>query len=149
MDVIEILSKLVSFNTIEDLENDDAINWIEKYLNDNGFKCKRITDDSTKKQCLIAQIGEEPILGFSGHLDTVNYNQGWNTNPFKLEIIDNKAYGLGACDMKSGIAAFLKACSLIDNKNLKNGIKIYFTFDEEINFDGIKLLNSINEQFPK
>ncbi len=51
--------------------------------------------------------------------------------------------------MKGGIAAFLKAATSINRKKLKNGIKLYFTFDEEINFGGIKLLNRNNEKFPK
>lgn len=51
--------------------------------------------------------------------------------------------------MKSGIAAFLKACSLINENQLKNGIKLYFTYDEEINFKGIELLTNSGESFPK
>lgn len=74
---------------------------------------------------------------------------GWNTPPLKLVTDEKYAYGLGVCDMKGGISAFLKACSSINKSKLKNGIKLYFTFDEEIDFEGIKLLTKNNEEFPK
>ena len=44
---------------------------------------------------------------------------GWNTPPLKLVTDEKYAYGLGVCDMKGGIAAFLKACSSIDKAKLK------------------------------
>ena len=33
----------------------------------------------------------------------------WKTNPFKATIKNEKIYGLGACDMKGGIAGALSA----------------------------------------
>lgn len=44
----------------------------------------------------------------------------------------------GSCDMKSGIAAIISAVSKVDWSKLKKGIKLYFTYDEEIEFSGIK-----------
>ena len=149
MEVIKILKKLVSYNTIEDKQNKEIIEWIKMYLGRYGFKCKTIMDKNTKKRCLIAQIGKNPILAFSGHLDTVNATDEWNSNPFKMKIENGKAYGLGVCDMKGGIAAVLRACSSIDKKKLKHGLKLFFTFDEEINFGGIKLLCESKEEIPK
>lgn len=149
MEVIKILKKLVSFNTIEDAQNNDIIEWIEQYLTKYSFKCKKISDKESKRKCLVAQLGKKPIIAFSGHLDTVNATEGWESNPLKLKIEDNKAYGLGVCDMKGGIAAFLKACTSIEQSKLKKGIKLYFTFDEEINFAGINLLIKNKEIFPK
>ena len=34
-------------------------------------------------------IGEEYILGFLGHTDTVEYINGWNNNPFELTKKEN------------------------------------------------------------
>ena len=53
-------------------------------------------------------------MGFLGHTDTVEYIDGWNSNPFELTLKDEKLYGLGVCDMKGGIAAMLAAVSQID-----------------------------------
>lgn len=55
----------------------------------------------------------------------------------------------GVCDMKGGIAAFLKAITSIDYSKLKSGLKLYLTFDEEIGFNGIKSLLKTNEDIPK
>ena len=52
---------------------------------------------------LIAEIegilGEGPNL-LNGHLDTVPLGSGWTYPPLGGEIIENRLYGRGACDMK-------------------------------------------------
>ena len=70
-------------------------------------------------------------------------------NPFELTKIDNRLYGLGACDMKGGIAAILDAVSKIDFSKLKYGMKLYFTYDEEIGFSGIYDIVNSKEKFPE
>ncbi len=140
---MNILKDLVSLNTIQDKENQSFLNYIEEFLTKLQFKTIR------KEKYLIMSTGKEPKLGFIGHSDTVNYIEGWNTNPFELTKKDNKLYGLGACDMKGGIAAFLQALTETDLKSLNNGIKIYITYDEEIAFEGIKKIIETNENFPE
>lgn len=139
----KILKNLVAFNTIKDLSNKEMINYIEKYLKNLGFKTEY------KGKYLIMAIGDNYKIGFLGHTDTVEYIEGWNTtNPFELTKIDNKLYGLGSCDMKGGIAAILDAVSKIDFTKLKYGMKLYFTYDEEIGFSGIYDILKTNEKFP-
>ena len=53
-------------------------------------------------------------LGFLGHTDTVDANDDWQYEKFNLTKIDNKIYGLGVCDMKSGISAMISAISQIN-----------------------------------
>ena len=74
-DVVEILKKLVSFNTINDLENYEIVEWIKNFLCNFGFDCTEIINKKNNKKCLIAQIGDNCNLGFSGHLDTVNIDK--------------------------------------------------------------------------
>lgn len=93
-------------------------------------------------------IGNKPKIGFLGHTDTVNYSSSWNTNPFKLIKIDNKLYGLGICDMKGSIAALLEVVHEIDFQKLKYGMKLYFTYDEEISFNGIYDILKKSSEFP-
>ena len=139
----KILKDLISFNTIKDKQNNEIINYIEKYLLDLNFKTEY------KGKNLIMSIGENPKLGFLGHTDTVEYIDGWNTNPFELTNIEGKLYGLGACDMKGGVAAMLQAVAEIDFTKLKNGMKLYFTYDEEIGFGGIYDIVNNKEKFPE
>lgn len=143
MEKYQILKELVKFNTIKDYDNEKIINYIEKLLTEKGFK----TDAKGKN--LIMSYGENPTFGFLGHTDTVEYIDGWNTNPFDLVENDNNLYGLGVCDMKGGISAILDAILSTKLEEIKNGIKLYFTYDEERNFGGVHELVSENKLFPK
>ena len=139
----KILLDLVKFNTIEDKENSKIIDYIEETLKNLGF-----TTDY-KEKYLIMHSGNNCKIGFLGHTDTTGIAKGWNTNPFDLTKIDNKLYGLGSCDMKGGIAAFITAISQINPKKLKHGIKVYFSYDEEIGFKGINEIIKLNQEFPE
>lgn len=143
MDVVNILRDLVKFNTIKDKENKKILDYIENYLLKLGFNTKY------KNKYLIMEYGKNIKFGFIGHSDTVEYIDGWNSDPFILTKKDNNLYGLGACDMKGGIAAFLSAISDIDLKKLKYGIRVYITYDEEIGFTGIKEIVEKKEIFPE
>lgn len=143
MDVVNILRDLVKFNTIKDKENKKILDYIENYLLKLGFNTKY------KNKYLIMEYGKNIKFGFIGHSDTVEYIDGWNSDPFTLTKKGNNLYGLGACDMKGGIAAFLSAISDIDLKNLKYGIRVYITYDEEIGFTGIKEIVEKKEIFPE
>lgn len=143
MESYKILKDLVSFNTIKDKENKEILNYIEKYLLNLNFK----TEYKEKK--LIMSIGDNAKLGFLGHTDTVEYIYGWKNSPFELTKEENKLYGLGACDMKGGIAAMLQAVAEVDFAKLKSGMKLYFTYDEEIGFGGIKKIVESKEKFPQ
>ena len=129
MEAKEILKKLVSFNTIRDNQNKEIMDFIENYLKGFGFETKRI------KKCLIAYNDVAPNIGFLGHTDTVDY-ESWDGDPFELKEDGDKLTGLGACDMKGGLAAMLSAVSNIDLT--QNKLTLYFTNDEEIGFEGIK-----------
>ena len=142
MDKYYILEQLVGFNTIKDKENKKIIDFIEEYLIDLGFK----TEAKTKN--LVMSIGENQKLGFLGHTDTVEYIEEFK-NPFKLTKKDGYLYGLGTNDMKGGISAMLDAIKDIDFKALKSGMKLFFTYDEEIGFGGTYELINNNMKFPE
>lgn len=143
MEKYKILKDLIKFNTIKDKENKEILDYIESYLLKLGFKTEK------KDKNLIMSIGKDFKFGFLGHTDTVEYIEGWITNPFELTNIDGNLYGLGTCDMKGGIAAILDAVSKIDLSKLKYGIKLYFTYDEEIGFGGVYDIVDSKEPFPE
>ena len=142
MEEFKILKDLVKFNTIKDKENKEILEYIENYLLKLGFK----TECKTKN--LIMSIGENSRIGFLGHTDTVEYIDEFK-NPFDLTLKDGYLYGLGSCDMKGGIAAMLDAVSQINFSKLKSGMKLYFTYDEEIGFGGIQEIVMSGEKFPE
>ena len=142
----EILEKLVSFNTIEDKDNKLIMNYVSEYLEKLGFKNHFIENNG--KYNLVSFFKDNIEVGFSGHTDTVGYSNNWTFNPFELNEKDGYLYGLGTCDMKGGIAAFLAALSEIDLNKLNKGIGIYLTYDEEIGFTGIKEIINNNNVYP-
>lgn len=92
---------------------------------------------------------KEANLGFVGHTDTVEYTDGWNYEKFALTKENGNLYGLGVCDMKSGIAAMISAISQVDFSKFQKGMKLYFTYDEEVGFFGIKDVIKYETKFPK
>ena len=142
MEEFKILKDLIGFNTIKDYQNEEIMNYMETYLKKLGFR----TEYKTKN--LVMSIGEIQKIGFLGHTDTVEYVSEF-TKPFHLTIKDNFLYGLGVCDMKGGIAGILDAVSQINISQLKSGIKLYFTYDEEIGFGGAYELLNNGEKFPE
>lgn len=143
MEVEEILKNLIRFKTYRDYENKEIMNYLQKLLEKKGFKTE------LRSKCLVMGIKEKYNLGFIGHTDTVSDGSDWKFNPFELVENNNKLYGLGTCDMKGGIAAIIKAVLDIDWNKLKYGIKLIFTYDEEIGFKGIKEINERNIEIPQ
>ena len=68
-------------------------------------------------------------LNFNGHTDTVPISEGWRTPPHSPVVRDGRIYGLGACDMKAGIACILTM--------LKAFVESRFPFCGELSFSGV------------
>jgi acetylornithine deacetylase/succinyl-diaminopimelate desuccinylase family protein len=75
--------------------------------------------------------GREPgrHLNFNGHTDTVPICVGWLTPPHSPVVRDGRIYGLGACDMKAGIACILTM--------LKAFVDSRFAFSGELSFSAV------------
>ena len=133
---IKILSDLIGFKTISGDDNNDLINYCEKYLNDLGATSFKTYDDEKKRVNLFATIKAKKSNGFkpiilSGHTDTVPVSKSWSTDPFKATIKEDKLYGRGSCDMKGFIACTLAFAPVFSKVDLNRDIHFSFTFDEE------------------
>lgn len=65
------------------------------------------------------------IVGVLGHVDIVDGGDGWSTDPFKAEIIDERIYGRGTVDDKGPVVCALYAMKYIkDNNLLPPGVKV-------------------------
>ncbi len=148
MEAKKILKDLVAINTIADKDNNRIMDYIDSFLSNLGFEIERKKNAETGKEVLIGKYGENPAIGFLGHTDTVDITDGWTTDPHELTEKDGVLYGLGACDMKGGIAAFLSAISETDLSKLQKGLAVYCTYDEEIMFGGVKDLVDAGTKFP-
>ncbi len=135
---LDILKKLVSIDTVADNNNGIFIEFVSKILINKKFNIEYIKNENGKS-CLIAKKGNYIKLCFMGHCDTVPVTSCWNTNPYELTVKDDIIYGLGVCDMKGGISAFLTA---IEETKTVDGIMVIITYDEEVGFEGIKLIKN-------
>lgn len=77
--------------------------------------------------------GSDVTLLVESHFDIVPPGTNWVYPPFKLTIKNEKAYGRGAADNKSGIAAAMGAMRLLrKERDLDINLKLIAGVDEEI-----------------
>lgn len=63
---------------------------------------------------------EGPQLLFNSHMDTVDVGerQAWRFDPLRATLEGQKLYGLGACDMKAGLAASVYGAALLQRRGV-------------------------------
>ena len=133
---IKILKDLISFKTISGENNSSLINYCEDILESCGASSFKVFDKDKKRVNLFATLkarksnGKKPII-LSGHTDVVPVSKGWSTDPFVAEIIEDKLYGRGSCDMKGFLACSLAYAEVFSKSDLSRDIHFSLTFDEE------------------
>src|SRR3712207_1507776 len=133
--IVEILSRLVAFDTTSRNSNLELIDWVEQYLYDLGVPNERVYDPARQKANLWASIGPADMPGFilSGHTDVVPVDgQDWSSDPFTLRQADGRLYARGACDMKGFLAVCLAAVEDMRKAPLRAPIHLAFSYDEEV-----------------
>jgi putative selenium metabolism hydrolase len=72
---------------------------------------------------VLARIGSGsgPTLMLNAHMDTVRVSapESWNRDPFGADVEDGVLYGLGSCDMKSGLAAMIYGAKLLQDQRIR------------------------------
>ncbi len=133
---IDMLKRLVAFDTTSRNSNLDLIKYIQSYLDDHGVKSTLVPNAEGTKANLFATIGPEAEGGIvlSGHTDVVPVDgQPWTTDPWTLtDKSDGKLYGRGTCDMKGFIAVALAHVPTFQKARLKVPMHFAFSYDEEI-----------------
>ncbi|HEX2554135.1 MAG TPA: acetylornithine deacetylase [Microvirga sp.] len=138
---VEILQRLVAFDTTSRNSNLALIDWVEAHLAALGFASERIPDATGQKANLFATIGPADAPGYilSGHTDVVPVDgQAWSSDPFALREDDGRLYGRGACDMKGFLACCLSAAERMREADLARPIHLAFSYDEEVGCVGAR-----------
>jgi acetylornithine deacetylase len=138
---VEILQRLVAFDTTSRNSNLALIDWAEAHLHDLGFASERVYDASGRKANLFATIGPEGVPGYilSGHTDVVPVDgQAWTSDPWTLTERDGRLYGRGACDMKGFLACCLAAAERLRAADLARPIHLALSYDEEVGCVGAR-----------
>lgn len=137
---IEMLAKLVSFDTVSSKSNLPLIEFVESYLQSWHVPYVRILNETGDKAAIYATIGPQDRGGIvlSGHTDVVPViGQAWTSDPFTLRVENGRAYGRGAVDMKAFDALALAMIPEFQAANLTTPIHIMLSYDEETTCLGV------------
>ena len=132
---IEMLDKLVSFDTVSRNSNLPIIEFIKDYLLSHGVESHLVYNDDNTKANLYANVGPNEVGGIilSGHTDVVPIDgQNWNSDPFKIKEHEGKIFGRVTCDMKGFIAICLALVPDMIKAKLNKPIQFAFSYDEEV-----------------
>jgi len=138
---VEMLSRLVAFDTTSRNSNLSLIAFITAYLDDLGVPYRLSHDDSGTKANIHAIIGTPGPggLALSGHVDTVPVEgQTWSGDPFTLRAEGGKLYGRGTADMKGFVASCLCAIPDLQAAQLARPVHLLISYDEEVNCNGAR-----------
>lgn len=99
--------------------------WIAEWMASRGFEVEvqevPLRNGSVTHQAIgrLKGDGTGPSLMLCGHTDTSDWNgdvfrrSEWKHDPFGGEIVDGTLYGLGAINMKAGVASILMAAEAV------------------------------------
>ena len=111
-DAVKLTQQLLRFNTVNPPGNEESCaKFVGSELEAAGFRVSYHAF-APQRTSIVATIGsgDKPMLGFTGHLDTVPLgNAPWSKDAFAGELDGDRLYGRGSSDMKSGIGAFITA----------------------------------------
>ena len=131
---LDMLARLVSFDTESDKSNLALIDAVSAYLDGWDVPYLRLPNAAGDKAAILATVGPMVDGGvvLSGHTDVVPVTgQTWTSDPFTLRVADGRAYGRGAVDMKGFDALALALVPDMIAAGLKRPIHILLSYDEE------------------
>lgn len=132
---LDILARLISFDTTSRNSNLALIDWMEGFLDARGVAAQRVANADGTKANLYALVGPRVAGGvvLSGHTDVVPVDgQPWSSDPWTLSERGGKLYGRGTADMKSFLAVALAHVDEALAAPLQAPLILAFSYDEEI-----------------
>lgn len=132
---LDILARLIAFDTTSRNSNLELIAWVEDFLRQRGIASRRVANADGTKANLYAVIGPDVAGGvvLSGHTDVVPVDgQPWTSDPWVLTERGGKLYGRGTADMKSFSALALAHVDAMLAAPLKRPAILALSYDEEI-----------------
>ncbi len=132
---IEMIEKLIGFETVSRDSNLNLIDYVADYLAEYGVNSRKIYNDDKTKANLFATVGPDVNGGIvlSGHTDVVPVDgQPWDTDPFTVVEKDGKLFGRGTSDMKSFSAIALSLVPDMIEQGIKKPIHFALSYDEEV-----------------
>lgn len=132
---MEILARLVAFDTTSRGSNLALISYVEDMLSAQGIASHRVMNADGTKANLYATIGPSVAGGvvLSGHTDVVPVDgQDWTSDPFVLTRRSDRLYGRGTCDMKGFVALALAVVPDMLASGAARPLHLALSYDEEV-----------------
>lgn len=148
---IEWCRKLIAHPSVSMTPNLALIDEVKAFLDGLGYDTLVVRDPTDTKANLYASIGPATNGGviLSGHSDVVpTEGQDWASDPYEIDIRDDKMYGRGSCDMKGFLACLLAKAETFKNADLRVPIHLAFTYDEEVGCLGVPSLVEAIKNLP-
>ncbi|MGB9636790.1 MAG: M20 family metallopeptidase, partial [Thermoplasmata archaeon] len=141
---VELLKELIRQRSVLGTEGEIAsfiYHLIEPYSSEIYYQD---LGDGRKNVIAFGSGKKERCILLNAHMDTVEVMKNWSVDPFAGVEADGKIFGLGACDMKAGLAIFLSLFAEFSEK-----LNIIFTAcaDEEgESLGAFQLINHLKEK---
>ena len=138
-DLVDLTTRLVQIPTENPPGNEKtAVPFLKSTLSKMGFKTKTVLSPKRRWNIIAEKRwgkGGRTLI-FNGHLDVVPAGDPsqWKYPPFQGKLYKGRIYGRGASDMKSGIASFLHALSMINRSKIhlhQGAVILHLVSDEE------------------
>jgi len=132
---IEMLRRLVAFDTTSRNSNLALIEYVQTYLEAHGVESTLVPNEEKTKANLYATVGPDVEGGIvlSGHTDVVPVDgQAWDTDPWAMVERNGMLFGRGTADMKAFSAVALALLPEFRRAGLKVPIHLALSYDEEI-----------------
>lgn len=144
-EINDLLRSLIQIKSVNPPGNENQIaDFIKKFLLKNNIQSELVPLEEGRSSVVAKIEGEEERnITLCGHLDTVGVKEeDWTKPVFEGWIENEKMYGIGASDMKGGVAAIIYAAVLLKRRgiNLKKTVQLALTADEEWGYRGAKNL---------
>lgn len=138
---LDLLNNLIAFNTRSSESNLKLIEYVQRYLEQQGVESSLVFDETGRKANLYATIGPKDVPGLclSGHTDVVPAaGQPWTVPPFEMTRGSDRVFGRGTADMKGFIAAVLASVPHFVATCKEVPIHLAFSYDEEVGCRGVR-----------
>ena len=145
MNTLDILDRLIGFETVSAQSNLALIAFVEDLLKAQGFRITRLPAPCGTKAGLYAEIGPEVAGGLllSAHTDVVPVEgQAWTRPPFRLTAEGGRLFGRGTTDMKGFVASALALAVRAKVGALQRPLGLVLSYDEEIGCVGLQQIKA-------
>ncbi len=137
---LEILDRLVGFDTVSRNSNLALIDYVRAYLANHGIEHVVLPSPDGTKANILATIGPagRPGIVLSGHTDVVPVDgQIWTHDPFALTRVGDRLYGRGTTDMKGYVACMLALAPVLQRADPHTPVHLAISYDEEVGCFGV------------